>query len=26
LPVFALEKELYFPPVNLAGHDGLLAI
>jgi leucyl/phenylalanyl-tRNA--protein transferase len=26
LPVFALEKELYFPPVNLAEPDGLLAI
>jgi leucyl/phenylalanyl-tRNA--protein transferase len=26
LPVFALEKELYFPPVNLADPDGLLAI
>jgi len=24
--LFALEKELYFPPVNLAGPDGLLAI
>ena len=26
MPVFALEKELYFPPVNLAEPDGLLAI
>jgi leucyl/phenylalanyl-tRNA--protein transferase len=26
LPVFALEKELYFPPVHLAQPDGLLAI
>ena len=26
MPVFALEKELYFPPANLAEHDGLLAI
>jgi leucyl/phenylalanyl-tRNA--protein transferase len=26
LPVFALEKELYFPPVDLAEPDGLLAI
>jgi leucyl/phenylalanyl-tRNA--protein transferase len=26
LPVFALEEELYFPPVNLAEPDGLLAI
>jgi leucyl/phenylalanyl-tRNA---protein transferase len=26
LPVFALEKELYFPPVHLAEPDGLLAI
>jgi len=26
LPVFALEKELYFPPVNLAEPNGLLAI
>lgn len=26
MPVFALEKELYFPPVNLAEADGLLAI
>jgi len=26
LPVFALEKELYFPPANLAEPDGLLAI
>lgn len=26
MPVFALEKELYFPPVNLADPDGLLAI
>jgi leucyl/phenylalanyl-tRNA--protein transferase len=26
LPVFALEKKLYFPPANLAEHDGLLAI
>jgi leucyl/phenylalanyl-tRNA---protein transferase len=26
LPVFALDKELYFPPVDLAEPDGLLAI
>ena len=26
MPVFALEKELYFPPVDLAEPDGLLAI
>jgi len=26
LPVFALDKELYFPPVELAESDGLLAI
>jgi leucyl/phenylalanyl-tRNA--protein transferase len=26
LPVFALDKELYFPPVELAEPDGLLAI
>jgi leucyl/phenylalanyl-tRNA--protein transferase len=26
LPIFALDKELYFPPVNLAEPDGLLAI
>ena len=26
LPVFALEKELYFPPVAMAESDGLLAI
>jgi leucyl/phenylalanyl-tRNA---protein transferase len=26
LPVFALDKELYFPPVELAQPDGLLAI
>ena len=26
MPVFALEKKLYFPPANLAEHDGLLAI
>ena len=26
MPVFAIEKELYFPPVNLAEPDGLLAI
>ncbi len=26
MPVFALDKKLYFPPVNLAGPDGLLAI
>jgi len=26
LPVFALEKELYFPPADLAEPDGLLAI
>jgi leucyl/phenylalanyl-tRNA--protein transferase len=26
LPVFALKKELYFPPVSLAQPDGLLAI
>jgi leucyl/phenylalanyl-tRNA--protein transferase len=26
LPVFAIDKELYFPPANLAEHDGLLAI
>lgn len=26
MPLFALEKELYFPPVHLAEPDGLLAI
>lgn len=26
MPIFALDKELYFPPVNLAEPDGLLAI
>jgi leucyl/phenylalanyl-tRNA--protein transferase len=26
LPIFELDKELYFPPVNLAEPDGLLAI
>lgn len=26
MPVFALDNELYFPPVNLAEPDGLLAI
>jgi len=26
LPLFALDKDLYFPPVDLAEHDGLLAI
>ena len=26
MPLFVLDKTLYFPPVHLAGHDGLLAI
>jgi leucyl/phenylalanyl-tRNA--protein transferase len=26
MPLFVLDKELYFPPVHLAGQDGLLAI
>nr|WP_315814052.1 hypothetical protein [Paraflavitalea speifideiaquila] len=26
MPLFALEKELYFPPVHLAEPDGMLAV